>query len=335
VVVLVTGATGFLGGAVARRLVRRGEPVLATGRRADVGAALAAEGIPFRAARLEATADVAALFARRPGAPPLRAVVHCAALSSPWGRRAAFEAANVTATRNVAEAALASRVERFVHVSTPALYFDGTDRRDVREDASLPPPQSHYARTKLAAERVIDDAVARGLAAVTLRPRALFGPGDTTIFPRLLRALERGRLPIIGDGANRVDLTFIDNAAHAVALALDAEPHVVGRKYNVTNGEPVLLWPLLARLARELGLAPPTRRVSRRAARVVARALELVHTGLGLRREPLLTRYTVGLLAADTTLDIGAARRDLGYEPLIPVEEGVRRFLAAQCAESR
>lgn len=342
-VVLVTGATGFLGGTVARRLARHGEAVLATGRRPDALAALARDGLAARAARLEDPGDVAALFeaaarvaaeGRAPGGPShgsaVRRVVHCAALSAPWGPRAAFEAANVTATRNLVRAALAADVERFVHVSTPALYFDGSDRRDVREDAPLPPPVNHYTRTKLAAEHVVDSGVAAGLRAVTLRPRALFGPGDTTIFPRLLRALERGRLPIIGDGANRVDLTYVENAALAVERALRASDGAVGRKYNVTNGEPIALWPLLERLARELGLRPPTRRIGRRAARAAARALELAHAAFALKREPVLTRYTVGLLSADTTLDITAARRDLGYEPEVSLEEGVARFLAAR-----
>jgi len=328
-VVLVTGATGFLGGAVVRRLARRGERVLATGRRQDLGAALAGEGVPFRAACLEDPGAVVGLFAPGEAGERVRAVVHCAALSAPWGARAAFEAANVSATHTLVHACITAGVERFVHISTPALYFDGSDRHDVREDAPLPAPQNHYTRTKLAAERIVDRAVAAGFGAVTLRPRALFGPGDTTIFPRLLRALERGRLPVIGEGSNRVDLTYIDNAALAVELALDAGEHVIGRKYNITNGEPVALWPLLEQLARELHLAPPSRRVGRRTASAVARALELVHRVFAPGREPLLTRYTVGLLAADTTLDISAARRELGYRPGVSIDEGVARFLSA------
>ncbi|MEZ6014997.1 MAG: NAD(P)-dependent oxidoreductase [Planctomycetota bacterium] len=322
-VILVTGATGFLGGAVARRLALDGS-VLATGRRPERGRALVEGGVSFLAAELSDPRQVAALFAGG----RVHVVLHCAALSAPWGRRAAFEAANVDATRNLVEAALGSQVARFVHVSTPAVYFDGRDRHDVREDAPLPRPRNHYARTKLAAERVIDAAVQRGLPAITLRPRALFGPGDTTIFPRLLRAMEHGRLPILGSGTNRIDLTYIDNAVKALELALAAPEDFVGRTYNITDGAPLALWPLLQRLAAELGFKPPTRRVSRRAAHALAGGLELLYRGLGLAREPLLTRYTVGLLSADTTLDISAARGDLGYEPEVGFEAGLARFLA-------
>jgi len=336
-VVVVTGATGFLGGAVVRRLVRDGESVVATGRRAAALAALRSPFVETVSAALEERSAVDAVFraaakssrasATSGGGGTIDSVVHCAALSAPWGPRAAFQAANVTATENVLAAALEAGVRRFVHVSTPAIYFDGGDRRDVREDAPLPRPAGHYQRTKLAAEHAVERAVARGLDALVLRPRALFGPGDTTIFPRLLRALESGRLPVIGSGENRVDLTYVDNAAHAVALALRAPAALAGRRYNVTNGEPVPLWPLLTRLATALGLAPPTKRIQRRTAHLVAGGLELAHSLLRLEREPLLTRYTVGLLAADTTLDIGAAQRDLGYAPLVGVEEGIESFL--------
>ncbi len=328
-VVVVTGATGFLGGAVVQRLVRDGHVVCATGRREGALAAFAGErGVLTVRAELEADGAAEALLRTAQAAGRVSAVVHCAALSAPWGPRRAFEAANVRATELLLLAALSARVARFVHVSTPALYFDGRDRHDVREDAPLPRPLGHYARTKLAAEHAVDRAVADGLAAVILRPRALFGPGDTTIFPRLLRALQAGRLPIIGSGTNRVDLTYIDNAADAVASALDAPRVAAGQRYNVTNGEPIQLWPLLRRVAAALGLDPPRRRIGRRTARAAAGLLELFHAALRLRQEPLLTRYTVGLLAADTTLDISAARRDLGYAPAVGVDEGIERFIA-------
>ncbi len=162
---------------------------------------------------------------------------------------------------------------------------------------------------------------------MTLRPRALFGPGDTVIIPRLLRALEAQRLPILGDGDALIDMTYIDNAVDAVIAATDAPDSVLGRKYNITGGEPVRLWPFLAKLCTELDLAHPTRRVSYPVARAFALMLEIVHRTVRRGSEPLLTRYTAGLLATSMTLDISAARRDLGYVPAIDIEEGTRRFL--------
>lgn len=332
-VVLVTGANGFLGGAVVRRLARQGRSVLATGRTERApGSTTGAPGVPdrdgsapsFRVARLDDVTEVQQLFE----AAPVLQVVHCAARSKPWGARRDFERDNVRATEVLLERALAHGVERFVHVSTPAVYFDGNDRLDVQESMPLPRPRNDYVRTKLAAEHAVRRAAERGLGTVVLRPRALFGPGDTTIFPRLLKALERGRLPIIGHGRNRTDLTYIDNAALAVERALDAPPDVLGRTYNVTNGEPVALWPLITRLASELHLAQPRRRLPKTVALAAASLLELVHRACAPEREPLLTRYTVGLLAVDATLDIGAARRDLGYAPEVTVAEGLQRFLA-------
>jgi nucleoside-diphosphate-sugar epimerase len=141
-------------------------------------------------------------------------------------------------------------------------------------------------------------------------------------------ALERGRLPIVGRGDNVTDLTYVDNVVDAMLLAAEAPEALVGRKYNVTNGEPVLLWEMVGRVCDELGLERPTRRISYPLVLAAAVALEGVHRVLMPDVEPLLTRYTAGVLAKSTTLDITAARRDLGYKPRVSVGEGLSRFVA-------
>ena len=173
----------------------------------------------------------------------------------------------------------------------------------------------------------------RPLPFVVLRPRAIFGPGDTALFPRLVRALEAGRLPVIGDGHARIDLTYVDNVCVAVEAALaqlrSARGPALGGTYNVTNGEPVRLWDLVRDLAARLDLAPPARRIPHRVARPLGAALEWTHALLRRPGEPVLTRYSVDSLGLDATLDISAARRDLGYAPEVTVAEGVERFLAS------
>ena len=222
--VLVTGATGFLGGAVCRLLHRRGWQVTGTGRNTAVGRELERDGIPFRRASLE-EANATARLCTGQGA-----VVHCAARSSPWGRWEEFHAANVRATENLLRRAREAGVGKLVHVSTPSIYFDYRHRLDLTETSPLPArPANAYAATKLAAERLALAAAAAGLPVIVLRPRAIFGPGDTTIFPRLLRAARAGRLPIIGDGRTLADLTYIDDAAEAVACALAAPAGAVAR----------------------------------------------------------------------------------------------------------
>ena len=312
--ILVTGATGFLGGALVRRLVSSGHDVFALGRNQSVGRSL---GCEFRSIELS---DAAALVAAHEG---IQTVFHCGALSAPWGRSEEFEKANFLGAANVLLACKANAVARLIHVSTPSIYFRHGDGMNVREDAPLPLPVNDYARTKLAAEKLVR---AGNLPHVILRPRAIFGPGDRTILPRLIRAMQRGRLKVIGTGTNITDLSYIDNVVDALILAGTADSHVEGNIYNITNGEPLPLWDLVKELSIMLNLKLRPGRVPRSLGIFLAGAMELAHHVFRIEKEPFMTRYGVGVLTANQTLDISAAKRDLGYEPQISVREGLRRF---------
>jgi nucleoside-diphosphate-sugar epimerase len=324
--IVVTGATGFLGGAVARRLQasRPQASVLALGRDTARGAALQADGIAFAA--LELTDAAAVDHALRDA----DVVVHAAALSSPWGSFAAFYAANVVASETVAHACVRAGVKRLVHISTPGIHHDGRPHRGIREDDPLPPRAvNHYATTKRDAEqRVTRIAADSGLPLIVLRPRAIFGPGDTAILPRIADALRHGRLRRIGNGDCVIDMSYIDNVVDAVLLAADAPGALTGRVYNISNGEPVRIWDVVDRLADALGVSRPRTRISRANARLLAGMLE---TGYGLfapRREPPLLRYGVDLLSIDMTLDISRAREELGYRPRIGMDKALARTFA-------
>jgi nucleoside-diphosphate-sugar epimerase len=320
--VLVTGATGFLGGALARRLQARGDEVTVLGRSPAPLAELAREGMrPIQA-------DLADAEAVRAACQGQAVVFHSGALSSAWGPAEVFYRSNVLGTRNVIAGCEAGGVGRLVHVSTPSIYFRFETRLEVREDAPLPrQPANEYARTKLLAEAEIDQAAARGLPVITLRPRAIFGEGDNAILPRLIGRLQQGRLRIIGDGRNITDLTYVQNVVDALLLCAEAPSALLGRKYNLTNGEPLPLWPLIEKLCRALGYEYPRRRIPYPLALGLAGLLEAVHQRLPGQPEPLLTRYMVGVLAKSTTLDISAARRDLGYVPRVTVDQGFERFV--------
>lgn len=184
-----------------------------------------------------------------------------------------------------------------------------------------------YAATKLIAERIVSDAAIRGLPSVILRPRAIFGPGDTSLFPRLLRVNESRGIPIIGGGQAQLDLTFMDNVVDGLVQACAAPESATGRIYNLTNGEPVKLIELLQSLFALLELPLRTKFVSRPVALAAGQGMEWLYRALpSLGQEPPFTRYTVGLLAFSQTLDISEARRSLGYEPRIRMDEGLRRF---------
>ena len=314
--VLVTGATGFLGGAVCVHLhTAGGWEVTATGRDPDKGALVAADR--FIPADL-ADASAAAVLVRGQ-----EAVIHCAALTSPWGRREDFERANVAATASLLQASLSAKVHRFVHISTPSIYGEHVHREGLTETSPFPArPINEYARTKLAAERLVLAATDR-LEVVVLRPHALIGIGDNALLPRLVRAASTGRLRIIGDGHARTDLTCVENAALACRLALEADASLVaGHAFNLTNGEPMPLWDALGQFLAAAGLPTPRGRVPFAvvwAGAALAEAWSRYVSG----KEPVLTRYGAGVLAFSQTFDISKARQRLGYQPIIPLAEGL------------
>ena len=321
--VLVTGATGFLGGALARRLAADGVAVTGTGRDAAAGATLERDGVRF--VRL----DLADVHAVRAAVAGHSHVAHSAALASPWGRLRDFWAANVVGTAHVVEACRAEGVARLVHVSTPSVYFHLDDRTDVRETDPLPAvPVNAYAATKLVADRLVLAAVADGLDVLLFRPRAVYGPGDRTVLPRLIRALATGRLPVVGDGTNVVSLTYVDHAVDGLVRGLRAPAGLAGRVYNLADAEPIPIWTFVGRLCDRLGLPRPRRHVPVGVLMAVAGAMEGVYRRLQPDTEPVLSRYGVAVVGRTQTLSIEAARRDLGYAPWVTAEDGLERFAA-------
>ena len=318
---LITGATGFLGGALTRRLYSMGWDVTALGRNPKKLNQLEDEGIRVLQNDLKDKTALANACKNQ------EIVFHCAALPSPWGNFELFYQANVIGTRNIIRGCEEHNVKRLVHVSTPSLYFDYASRINVKETDSLPEPVSNYSATKILAEQELDEAFARGLATIAIRPRALFGPGDTVIFPRLIPRLQSGRLPILGDGENIVDLTYIENVVDALLLCVESPANTLGKKYNISNGEPVKIWKLVERICDELNLPHPTRKISHKTASAAATILEAIYTIIPTHPEPPLTRVSVSMLANNTTLDISAAKNELGYQPKVSMDEGVERFL--------
>jgi nucleoside-diphosphate-sugar epimerase len=318
---LITGATGFLGGALARRLHALGWDVTAQGRDPAALKALEAQGIRAVQANLEdAQAIVNACRDRE-------IVFHSGALANDWGRPEVFYNANVLGTRNVIRGCQEHYVKRLVHVSTPSIYFRFVPRNNVKESDPLPPPVTEYARTKRLAELEVDKAFAAGLPTVTIRPRAIFGPGDRTILPRLINRLQRGILRIIGDGQNLADMSYIENVVDALLLCADSPNYTLGKKYNITNGEPVRLWEMVEKLCQRLDLKYPTQRLPYPFVDKVAGVMEFVARLLPGQPEPPLTRYSVAMISLTTTLDITAAKNDLGYKPRVSNEAGFEKFV--------
>lgn len=318
---LVSGATGFLGGALSRRLHNMGWDVTALGRNTSKLDQLKREGIRAHRLDLKEKGDMVNACKEQ------EIVFHCAALPSPWGNFEEFYQANVIGTRNIIRGCEEHKVKRLVYVSTPSIYFGYSSRINVRETAPLPEPVSNYAATKLLAEQEMDEAFARGLAVIAIRPRAIFGPGDTVIFPRLIPRLRSGRLPILGDGENLVDLTYIENVVDALLLCVNSPAGTLGKKYNISNDEPIKLWDLIKRICTDLNLPVPKRKLSYQTAMAAASTLEAIFTLIPTHPEPPITRMSISMMANSTTLDINAAKSELGYQPKISIAEGFGKFM--------
>jgi nucleoside-diphosphate-sugar epimerase len=328
---MVTGATGFLGQHVCMRLNRMGWQVSGLGRNATEGAKLEEQGIRFVQADLR---DQAAVVRACVG----QAVVfHCGALSSPWGAYRDFHAINVDGTKHVIEGCRKHEVRRLIHISTPSIYFDNRhDRLGVRERDPLPPkPVNAYAATKLLGERAVFQAFATGLSGLILRPRAIFGPLDRSLLPRLIRANESRGVPLFQGGNVKLDVTYVDNVVDAMLLGWEAPEEALGQAYNITNGEPALLRDVLSELFGMLGLPLRLRSAPYPAAYGAAAVMEWTHKLLPMLGEPPLTRYSVGVLARSQTLDIALARAQLGYAPRVRLDDGLRIFAQWWKAEGR
>ena len=329
--ILLTGATGFLGAHTAAKLLDHRHDVYLLGRNFDRD--YTRMQILFRRGAQPVQVDLRDRGAVLDACRGMDAVIHAGALSAAWGSKAEFEAVNVDGTQSVLDGAAAADVSRFVHISSPAVIFAGADHVEADESWPYAPVfSSYYAATKKQAEVLVNTAHARGLPTVTLRPKAIFGPGDQALLPRLLAAARAGRLRQFGSGENRVDLTYVENVAHAIMLALEARA-AVGKTYFITNGEHVQLWPIIRRLLQSLHLPHRLQPLPIPVAMAAAAVMEWQASIT--KREPLLTRYSVGVLARTQTYKITAARRDLGYAPIVPVEEGLNRTLAALHAAQR
>lgn len=308
-VILVTGATGFLGGVTARTLLRAGHEVRGLGRDPARGAALARDGVTFVPADLRA-ANWKALLAGVDG------VVHAAARSALWGHAADFYADNVQPSAALARAC-AARGTRLVHVSTPSVYNATGLTCALPESTPVGPHfDSLYARSKFQAEQAVRAALPD---ATVLRPRGIYGVGDTSIVPRLTRALRARRLPRLTRTEVWTDLTHVQNVAHAAALALSRPAPGV---FNLTDGQAVPLWATIDRLADALGVSRPGRFVPPRLLEGAATLLELGARLHPERPEPLLTASGVRLLTRPMTLDLTRARRLLGYVPVVTPGQG-------------
>jgi 2-alkyl-3-oxoalkanoate reductase len=324
--VLVTGGGGFLGRHVVAGLVRQGHAVVAYQRGSVPD--LEAGGVEARRGSLT---DADTLRAALRGCD---AVIHTAAKAGVWGARRDFFTTNLDGTRVLLDAMRAAGIRDLVHCSTPSVVFNG--RAFEGADESLPYGGGwlcHYAESKaLAEEAALEWGRAGHGRVIALRPHLIWGPGDPHLLPRVIARSRAGRLRIVGDGANRVDITRVENAAAAHLLALQAlaRPSAVNRPYFISQGEPVLLWDWINDLLERVGVPPLTRRISLPAAYRIGAVCEALWKLAGRPEVPPMTRFVAVELAKSHWFSIAAARRELGYQPEdYPTGDGLAAYAAS------
>jgi len=258
-------------------------------------------------------------------------VFHVAAKAGIWGSWQEYKKINIDGTRNIVESCTQNEVGCLVYTSTPSVVFAGIDI--VNGDETLPYAEKflcHYARSKAAAERLVLANPAERLRNCAIRPHLIWGPGDPHLIPRLIDRGRSGKLKIIGDGANKVDITYVDNVAHAHILAaesLQRSSRFSGQAYFIGQEYPVNLWDWINELYRNLGIEPVATRVPFRTAYLAGLILELLHRLPMVRSEPQMTRFLAMQLAHSHCFSHKKAAEEIGYVPIISLEEGKKRLL--------
>lgn len=322
--VLVTGGGGFVGAALTKRLRGQGCHVTVLGRHRYPH--LEALGVTCR------VGDIGDRSVVHDSCDGVDTVFHVAAKAGIWGSWPSYRHTNVEGTANVLAACRAHGVSRLIYTSTPSVVFD---RGDINGgDETLPYASRflcHYARSKAVAERMVLAEHGDGLKTCAIRPHLIWGPDDPHLVPRLVERGKQGHLKIVGDGHNRVDISYIDNVVHAHLLAekcLASSGICGGKAYFIGQERPVELWQWINDLFRHLQIAPVSQRVSRKTAYLAGLLLEAFHTVFCPAKEPKMTRFLAEQLSRSHFFSHARAERDFGYRPVVSLEEGQRRLLS-------
>lgn len=311
----ITGASGFVGEA-ATRILSKKHTVYAMSRSEKTDAVIqAAGGTPVRS-ELNAV-DPQSLRG-------IDVVIHSAAYVEQWGPFSDFWKVNVEGTEQLLEAARKAGVKRFVFIGTEAALFYGQPMIDI--DESYPYPKSSpfpYSRTKAEAEKRVLDANSPAMPTVSIRPRLIWGPGDKTVLPVLLKMVADGAFSWIDRGNASTNTTHIHNLVHAIELALNKGQG--GQAYFVTDDEVFKFRNFLTSLLATQNVVPPDRSIPGWLARSIAYLLETVWKFFGIKNEPPLTRFGANIMSRDCTIRIDNAKRDLGYRPIVSVREGLQK----------
>ncbi len=314
---LVTGSSGFLGSHLAEALVTRGESVCALVRPASNTDHLKSLGVELVYGDLN---DIPAL---KNAAQGIERVYHSAALAADWGDRETFYTANVIGTRNLLDAALAGGVNKFIHVSTTDVY--GYPDYPADETAPYRLRGLPYSDTKIEAERIVWDYHEQHEFPVTVvRPVNIYGPRSASLVLEFVEVLKSGGMVHLGNAGKPAGLAYVTNVVDLILLAAD-KANSIGQAYNASDGSDITWRQYVNRLADISNVAHPRMVIPYRMAYLTGWMMEKAYGAMKIKARPLLTRMAVELLGTNQGFTINKARRELGYEPKIDFDEGMRQ----------
>lgn len=323
--VLVTGGGGFVGTTLVRQLLAKDCTVVVAGRHDyshvnELGARCLVGNITDKEFTDKICSDVDTVF-------------HTAAKAGIWGDWQEYKSTNIDGTHNIVASCKKNKVPRLIYTSTPSVVFD---RKNIEAgDESLSYTDRflcNYSKSKVAAEKHILSSNDSNLRTCAIRPHLIWGPGDPHLIPRLIERGKEGVLKIVGSGSNLVDITYVDNVAHAHILAAESlcrSGISAGQAYFIGQEQPVSLWLWINQLFKELGIPQLTKKVPFGIAYLAGGVLEMYHRILGKSKEPVMTRFLALQLSRSHYFSHEKAKRDLGYQPIISLEEGKERLLAS------
>jgi nucleoside-diphosphate-sugar epimerase len=327
--ILITGGGGFLGTYIIKELLKNPKYIVTNFSRHGY-THLENMGVPTIKGDLKNPADIERALSQG-----FDAIFHVAALAGIWGRFQDFLEINYLGTKNLLEAAEAQGIERFIYTSTPSVVFGKDDLLGVNEDQ--PYPKEHltpYAETKSMAEKlVLQKNNSKNFLTCAIRPHLIWGPGDPHLFPRIIQKGKEGKLRIVGDGENLVDIIFVENAALAHVLAfenLKPESQVCGQAYFVGQERPVKLWDFVNQILGYVKIDPVLNAIDTQSAYRLGWFMEKVFKFAGiLKPEPPMTRFVALNLGKSHYFSHEKAKRHFGYYPRVSIEEGLKlTFLA-------
>jgi 2-alkyl-3-oxoalkanoate reductase len=319
--IILTGASGFLGGHLLSRFVRENVETMAQSRRPISSVQ---EGFvrvrgdlnsPEAVDRLTTFMDENTI------------VIHNAALADNWGPWEIYRESNVLVTQKLIERAFKKKIKKFIFISSPSIFVQPTDQVKIKEADPVPAKMiNNYAQSKYQAEQIVKSFSDKGLSTVIVRPQGIVGLEDPHIVPRILKMGKRGKVPRIDGGKSLIDLTWVENVVDAIwamCLRVDQESTV----YNISNGEPAETYELIHTILKRMNYAPKTIELSFQTAWKIASALEAVYSLARIDKEPPITKYSVCVFGKTRTLDISQAQKDLGYRPRVSLAEGMDRII--------